>query len=157
MTSCHGFLLWWSWLLTKVLNSQNEMMSCACGRNAIGKILFFIPGTNDAAISGVNDDVAHVSKTSFSGMNSFPLHFGHSFIVGLSFNGSTGSCFSSASMGSSHFAQYHTGKGTPKNRCLEMHQSHCNPLTQLSNRFFICSGYQLRLFPASKNCSLKSR
>ena len=37
-----------------------------------------------------------------------------------------------AKIGFLHLAQYQTGKGTPKNLCLDINQSHCNPLTQFS-------------------------
>src|SRR3990167_6758146 len=36
MTSFQGFVLKWSWDLMTVLNSQNVMMSWACGLNDIG-------------------------------------------------------------------------------------------------------------------------
>src|SRR3989344_3087239 len=35
-TSFHGFTLLCSWLFTNVLNSQNEIISCACGLSVIG-------------------------------------------------------------------------------------------------------------------------
>ena len=97
----------------------------------------FFPLNNSFVIIGVNEEVAHVSRTSFSGTNSVLPHFEHFFINGLSFNGSTGNCSSLANITSSHLLQYQTGNGTPKYLCLEMHQSHCSPLIQLSNLFFI--------------------
>src|SRR3989344_6657285 len=112
-------------------------------------------GNNDAAICGVNEDVAHVSSTSFSPTKSLEPHL-HA-LFGLSFTGSTGRSFSSGRTISPHFLQYHTGIGTPKLLCLDMHQSHCRPLTQLSNLFFMKAGCQLSFSPALRNFSLGSR
>ena len=55
------------------------MMSCACGRSVIGsgvrRSTPFSP--QYALICGVSDDVAHVSITSFSGVQAVPPHFAH--------------------------------------------------------------------------------
>ena len=144
---------------TTVLNSQNVMMSCACGLRDIGNSFFLISGflTRSVAICGVSDDVAHVSITSASGTNSPHPHFRHFAIGGLSFKGSTGKSFSSASTISSHFLQYHRGKGTPKNLCREIIQSHCRPLTQCSYLCRMCSGYQFSFLPHSSMSSFRSR
>src|SRR3989338_1005929 len=95
-------------------------MSCACGLKDIGSN-FLKTGlslNNSTAMSGVREEVAHVSKTSFSGSNSLEPHL--HFLFGLSAKGSTGSCFSSATIISEHFLQYHAGIGTPKCLCLEI-------------------------------------
>src|SRR3989344_627575 len=127
--SFHGSFFSWKCAFTTVLNAHNVMMSCACGLRLIGKI-FLCSGEFSAQselICGVKEEVIHVSRTSFSGTNSREPHFGHLFTGGLSSSGSTGSCFSSATISVSHFLQYHTGKGTPKNLCLETLQSHLRP------------------------------
>src|SRR3989338_8574999 len=127
-------------------------MSCACGLNDIGCSFFCIfLSTSSIAMSGVNDDVAHVSKTSFSLSNSDEPHL--HFLPGLSTNGSTGNCFSSATIISLHFLQYHAGIGTPKCLCLEMFQSHFKPLIQFSYLAFMCSGYHLIFRPYFMNSS----
>jgi len=82
-------------------------------------------------MSGVSEEVAQVFMMSVSGMNSLQAHFGHSLISGLSSNGSTGNCDSFAIIVSSHSLQYHTGNGIPNGICLEIHQSHFRPFTQL--------------------------
>ena len=98
-----------------VLNSQNVIMSCAWGLRLIGKSLLCVgSSTSLVDICGVMEEVNHVLSTSFSGTIFFDLHFGHDTTGGLSFVGSTGNDFSSASMTSSQSAQYHTGKATPK-------------------------------------------
>src|SRR3989338_8063762 len=116
-------------------------MSCACGLKLIGKsflnILLLL--NNSAAMSGVKEEVAQVSKTSFSGSNSLKPHL--HFDNGLSTRGATGSCFSSAITISLHFLQYHAGIGTPKCLCLEIFQSHFKPSIQFSYLAFIWLGY----------------
>src|SRR3989339_1852806 len=115
-------------------------MSCACGLKLIGRSFFcsFLSLNNSIAMSGVNDDVAQVSNTSFSPINSFEPHL--HLCKGLSTNGSTGNCFSSATIISLQFLQYQTGIGIPKCLCLEMFQSHFSPLIQFSYLARICSG-----------------
>src|SRR3989344_1702943 len=109
------------------------MISCACGRKSIGIVFSenFFPN-RPVAISGVCEEVTHVSKTSFSGSNSLPLQRVH-FFFGLSFSGSTGRSFSSGSATAPHFLQYQAGIGIPKYLCLETHQSHFNPFIQCSS------------------------
>ena len=133
------------------------MISCPCGRNVIGnKLLYTSCFSNSfAAIRGVKLEVAHVSRTSFSGSNALLPQL-HAF-NGLSTNGSTGNCFSSANTTLPHFLQYHNGNGTPKKRCREMHQSHFNPFTQFSYRWRMNSGCQSIFLPASINFFLISR
>src|SRR3989338_11045432 len=106
-------------------------------------------------MSGVKEEVAQVSKTSFSGINSLlpQLHL----LLGLSTKGSTGSCFSSAIVISLHFLQYQTGIGTPKCLCLEIFQSHLNPRIQFSYLERICSGYHLIFLPCFMKSSFRSR
>src|SRR3989338_11428029 len=106
-------------------------------------------------MSGVRDDVVHVSNTSFSPINSFEPHL--HFLSGLSTRGSAGSCFSSATVISLHFLQYQTGIGTPKWRCLEMFQSHFNPLIQFSYLARMCSGCHFIFLPYFMNSSFNSR
>src|SRR3989338_1964668 len=132
-------------------------MSWGCGPRLIGYSFFcsFLSLNSSIDISGVNEEVAQVSKTSFSPMNSLEPHL--HFLFGLSASGSTGSCFSSAINASLHFLQYHTGIGTPKCLCHEMFQSHFNPLTQLSYRFRMCSGCHFILLPLESNSSFRSR
>src|SRR3989344_2736971 len=89
-------------------------------------------------------------------MNSLDLHFGQT-VDGLFFIGSTGRSSSFANIGSSHFLQYQTGKATPKYLWLEISQSHCNPLTQLSYLCFMYSGYHFNSLPQSNIFSFKSR
>src|SRR3989344_4877637 len=103
MTFFHGFLLWCIWLFAIVLNNQKEIISCACGLKLIGNNLSFNLGNNSAAIVGVNEDVAHVSSTSFSPENSLLPHL--HFFEGLSVKGSTGNLFKSANITSPHFLQ----------------------------------------------------
>src|SRR3989338_1835664 len=100
---------------------------------------------NSIAMSGVKEEVAHVSKTSFSGSKSPEPHL--HLLFGLSTKGSTGSCFSSATIISEHFLQYHAGIGTPKFRCLEIFQSHFRPSIQFSYLALICSGCHFILLP----------
>src|SRR3989338_692744 len=106
-------------------------------------------------MSGVNEEVAQVSRTSFSPMKSNEPHL--HLCKGLSTRGSTGSCFSSATVGSPHFLQYHTGIGMPKCLCLEMFQSHFRPLIQFSYLERIYSGCQLIFLPYVMKSSFKSR
>src|SRR3989338_640269 len=101
-------------------------MSCACGLKLIGNNFLCSALSNSSiAMSGVKDEVAHVSRTSFSGIKSSEpqLHL----CSGLSASGSTGNWDSSAIMDSPHFLQYQTGIGMPKCLCLEMFQSHFRP------------------------------
>ena len=93
-----------------------------------------------ALISVVTEDVAQVSKTASSGTNSLHPH-SHGYKGDIS-KGFAGSCSSSAKIGFLQFLQYQTGNGTPKYRCLEMHQSHFKFSTHILYRFFMCSGYQ---------------
>src|SRR3989338_10874928 len=106
-------------------------------------------------MSGVNEEVAQVSRTSFSPMKSNEPHL--HLCKGLSTRGSTGSCFSSATVGSPHFLQYHTGIGMPKCLCLEMFQSHFRPLIQFSYLAVICSGCHFILLPYFMKSLFKSR
>src|SRR3989344_5503184 len=133
------------------------MMSCACGLRFMGSSFLYtgLSMKSLAASFGVRELVAEVSITSVSAVNSSEWHLGHGF-PGSSSIGSTGSFSVSASIGSSHFLQYHTGKGMPKYLCLDMLQSHCSPLAQLSYLLRMCSGYQLSLAPCSSNFSLRS-
>jgi len=108
-------------------------------------------------MSGVRAEVAQVFMMSCSGINSLHLHFGHSLINGLSSSGSIGNWDSSAIIGSSHSLQYHTGNGIPKGICLEMHQSHFKPLTQLVYLCFIWSGCHFTSLPHFIMSSLMSR
>jgi len=72
-------------------------------------------------ICGVSDDVAQVSITSVSARKVvLPQAQGR---AGGRSAGSTGSSASSATAISPHSSQYHSGKGTPKARWREMHQS----------------------------------
>ncbi len=88
---------------------------------------------------GDSDEVAQVSITSGSAVNP-PGWSRWSSVkpVGTAEAGSTGSDASSASTGSSYSScpssssRYHTGKGTPKNRCRLTSQSPCRPDTQFS-------------------------
>src|SRR3989338_11492419 len=132
-------------------------MSRACGRKLIGCNDFcsFLSSNNSSAMSGVNDDVAHVSSTSFSPINSFEPHL--HLCNGLSTKGSTGSCFSSATTILLHFLQYQTGIGIPKCLCLDMFQSHFRPLIQFSYLARMCSGYHFIFLPYFMNSSFKSR
>src|SRR3989338_4231850 len=133
------------------------MMSCAWGRKLIGNsfLYIFLSLNNSIAISGVKDEVAHVSRTSFSPINSLEPHL--HFRNGLSTNGSTGNCFSSAAMIALHFLQYQTGIGIPKYLCLDMFQSHFRPLIQFSYLARICPGYHFIFLPYFMNSSFKSR
>src|SRR3989338_8393754 len=132
-------------------------MSRACGRKLIGCNDFcsFLSSNNSSAMSGVNDDVAHVSSTSFSPINSFEPHL--HLCNGLSTKGSTGNCFSSATAVSLHFLQYQTGIGIPKCLCLDMFQSHFSPLIQFSYLARMCSGYHFIFLPYFMKSSFKSR
>ena len=105
-------------------------------------------------IIGVKDEVAQVSITSFSGINSVHPHVHFSF--GLSVNGFTGKSSIFARISLPHFLQYQTGNGTPKYLCLDIHQSHDKFCTQLSYLLFICAGYHLIWFPYSKKSFLWS-
>ena len=72
-------------------------------------------------ICGVSEEVAQVSITSVSGWKAvLPQAQGRR---GWRSAGSTGSSSSSARAISPHASQYHNGKGTPKARWREMHQS----------------------------------
>src|SRR3989344_3236170 len=106
-------------------------------------------------MSGVKEDVAQVSKTSFSGSKSEKLHL--HFDNGLSTRGSTGSCVSSAIIISLHFLQCHAGIGTPKCLCLEIFQSHFKPSIQFSYLTIICSGCHFILLPYFMKSLFKSR
>jgi len=64
-------------------------------------------------MNGVQDDVAQVSITSVSGINSLPQHAGHVVREGLSSVGSMGRVFVSAGIISPHPLQNQIGKGTP--------------------------------------------
>src|SRR3989338_8730538 len=132
-------------------------MSWACGLKLIGWSFFrpFSSSNNSIAISGVSEEVAQVSKTSFSPINSFEPHL--HLCNGLSTKGSTGICFSSATIISLHFLQYHTGIGIPKCLCLDMFQSHFKPRIQFSYRERICSGYHFIFLPYFMKSSFKSR
>src|SRR3989338_8413479 len=132
-------------------------MSCACGLKLIGLSFFEISffENNSIAMSGVSEEVAHVSRTSFSGSNSSEPHL--HLCSGLSTRGSTGSCFSSAKLASLHFLQYQTGIGIPKCLCLEMFQSHFSPKIQFSYLTLMCSGYQFIFLPYSIKSSFNSR
>src|SRR3989344_365416 len=132
--SFHGSFFPWKCAFTTVLKAHRVMMSCACGLRDIGNIFAcsFESSAHREFICGVSEDVIHVSRTSFSGTNSPEPHLGHFFAGCLSSSGSTGRSLMSAGIISSHFLQYHMGNGTPKNLCLEMLQSHCNPLIQFS-------------------------
>ena len=81
-------------------------------------------------IWGVMEEVAQVSSTADSGTNSVPPH-SQVPPQGVS-SGLTGSVSGSAKWALPHFLQYHTGKGTPKYRCREMHQSHFRFSTQFT-------------------------
>src|SRR3989338_3959756 len=132
-------------------------MSCACGLNDIGSnfLKTGLPSNNSAAMSGVREDVAQVSKTSFSGSNSEEPHL--HLVFGLSTKGSTGSCFSSAIAISLHLLQYHAGIGTPKCLCLEMFQSHFRPSIQFSYLTLICPGCHFILLPYFMKSLFRSR
>src|SRR3989344_4867956 len=131
-------------------------MSCACGLKLIGcSFLCNLMSNNSIAMSGVKDEVAHVSKTSFSGTSSFEPHL--HLCNGLSTNGSTGSCFSSATRTSPHFLQYQTGIGTPKCLCLDMFQSHFKPLIQFSYLAIMCPGCHFIFLPNFMKSSFRSR
>src|SRR3989338_1579871 len=132
-------------------------MSCACGLKLIGCrfLCSFLSLKSSIAMSGVKEEVAQVSKTSFSPTNSFEPHL--HFFSGLSTRGSTGSCFSSATIISLHFLQYQTGIGMPKCLCLEMFQFHFKPLIQFSYLALICSGYHFIFLPYFMKSSFRSR
>src|SRR3989344_2367148 len=74
-------------------------MSWACGLRSIGYSFCFNFSSLISSIAncGVKDEVAHVSKTSFSGSKLLLLHFLHA-VFGLSTKGSTGRFFSSKSL-----------------------------------------------------------
>src|SRR3989344_3785537 len=127
-------------------------MSEACGLKSIGTCSEMPYVVN--AICGLTEDVAQVSITSFSGSNSAEPQ--SHFFFGLSFKGSTGKSFTSARIMLLHCLQYHKGKGTPKNLCLLMHQSHCRFSTQCSYLFFMNPGYHAIRFPASIHSSFLS-
>ncbi len=73
-------------------------------------------------MSVVTEEVAQVSITASSGVHS--LHPQAQARGGWLSRGFTGSWLSSANRGLWQALQYHTGKGTPKYLCLEIHQSH---------------------------------
>src|SRR3989338_2665229 len=160
MTSFHGSFPSCRRLFTTVLNNQKVMMSWPFARRDIGNIRTknFSSSLNFNAIWGVKLLVAHVSMTSFSPTNSVPLHFPHLWpAFGWLAVGSTGNSVSSAKTASPTFAQYQIGKGTPKNRCRDTHQSHFKPFTQFSYLTFMCAGSQFSFAPAPRNFSFKSR
>ena len=132
-------------------------MSCAFGRRLIGVIssLKAFSSYQSRLISGVTDEVAQVSMISFSGINS--VHPQEHGFLGVSFNGFTGRSSISGKFTAPHFLQYQTGKGTPKYRCLDIHQSHSRFSTQLVYLAFMWAGYQLMLSPAFKYSSLLDR
>src|SRR3989338_9222744 len=135
------------------------MISCACGLRLHGYIfsnsnLEVLSFAQLSIICGVTLEVAQVSITSISPSNSVDPHL--HFPLGFIDNGSIGRSFSSATIILEHFLQLHTGKGTPKCLCLDMHQSHCNPSIQCSYLNLMCSGYHFIFFPASMNFCLFS-
>src|SRR5690349_9870448 len=99
--------------------------------------------TNDEAICGDSDEVAHVSNTIVSG-TALLLHLSHFFVV---CNGSTGNSFISATIVFLQSLQNHAGIGIPKCLFLDMFQSHSSPLIHDSYLFFMCSGCQTIFSP----------
>src|SRR6056297_2102059 len=148
-----------------VWNSQNEMMSWPCGRRSkgyssgwsIANASSSASQSQPALISGVSEEVAHVSNTSSSASNSSWPHSGQASTGGSSASGSTGRSSFSAITGSSQDSQYHTGNGMPESRWREISQSHSRPSIQCSYRENIFSGYQSISRPASRYSSLWSR
>ena len=89
---------------------------------------------NLALIKGVTEEVAQVSKTAVSGRNS--LTAAAAFFPAVLPWGSP-AADPLRQIPVLQFLQYHTGKGTPKYRCLEIHQSHFRFSTQLLYLLFI--------------------
>ena len=124
---------------TTVENSHVRMMSWAWGRRSMGKTRANRSGSSSQrpAISGVSEEVAQVSITSGSPTKP-PGRPRWSSVKpsGASVDGSTGSRPSPGTSGRSKSGSpssptgYHTGKGTPKNRCRLMFQSLPSPSTQ---------------------------
>ena len=119
----HGAMLCSKCERTVVANNHVRMMSWACGRTSIGKMLLnnFSSSIQRPAICGVSDDVAHVSMTSGSPMN--PPATPRCASVkpaGTSELGSIGSCDSLGMIGllksgsPAAVSGYHSGIGTPK-------------------------------------------
>ena len=109
------------------------MMSCACGRIVIGSGQRRGPSASPqrALIWGVSLDVAQVSITSGSGVQSVPPQCVQAGMSAVCRAWSRiGSHSSGATNTSPQPSQNHTGKGTPKKRWREMHQSHSSPSTQ---------------------------
>ena len=117
------------------------MISCDCARRFIGNTRANRSSSvpQRAVISGVSDDVAHVSITSGSATNPPGAPRWDSAYPGAASDaGSTGSADSSGTIGDEYTGDpeastgYQTGNGTPKNRCREISQSPASPDTQFS-------------------------
>ena len=144
-----------------VANSHVLMISCDCGRRSIGNTRANRSGSvpQRAAICGVSEEVAHVSITSGSAMNPPATPRRDSSYPGAgSAAGSTGSASSdNGTIGDEYTGEpaassgYHTGNGTPKNRCREISQSPARPSTQFSYRTRMCAGCQLSSRPRSSS------
>src|SRR5208337_48272 len=114
------------------------MMSTPEGCTSAGNRFFqsFLSG-QPAWTAQVIDESNHVSRTSFSGLNSVEPHLGHFAILGFSKRGSMGTQSASARSTSPHFPQYHNGIGVANTLCLEITQSHSSDFAQSINRCFI--------------------
>src|SRR3989344_5170656 len=97
------------------------MMSCACMRSVMGKrLLNCLLFAQLRTICGVSELVAQVSMTSCSPWYVPPQE--HVFCGGCVVVGSIGRSFLLASCMFPQCSHFQRGKGTPKWRCLLMHQ-----------------------------------
>ena len=146
-------------------NSQVRMISGPCGRRSIGYTRANRSGSRSQPDTscGLSDEVAQVSKMSASPMKPPGLpRCSSAYPSGTSDAGSTGRRDSSGTSGWSWSAtpsadrRYHTGIGTPKNRCRDTSQSPLSPLTQCSYRYRMCSGVQCSARPSRISCSRRA-